>query len=185
MFPILVHVLDLLLPFPIPSHLPESGFKRTTEVLVTMGSYSISRDSHQGILFLVYIPCETTVYFRLFGERTVEVLGTRFLTGCYRRFLMIMDSKRGEKLEVVCSKMVLKHLRLIHPRTSPTEWERESATSRDCQKLLGPINNRTAQRHAAHVRNHNDDNDGDENDDGGDNRFSWSVRNSQNRSTAE
>ena len=64
--------------FLISSRLPESGFKRTTEVLVTMGSYSISRDSHQGILFLVYIPCETTVYLRLFGERTVEVLGTRF-----------------------------------------------------------------------------------------------------------
>jgi len=123
--------------FLIPSRLPESGFKRTTEVLVTMGSHSISRDSHQGILFLVYIPCETTVYFRLFGERTVEALGTLFLTGCYRRFLMIMDSKRGEKLEVVCSEMVLKHLRLIRPRTSPTEWQRKRVS----QSLAGTVKN--------------------------------------------
>jgi len=66
-----------------------------------------------------------------------------------------------------------------------TKKESQSVISRDCQKLLGPNNDRTAQCYAANVRNHDDDNDDDENDDGGDNRLSWSVRNSSNRGTAE
>lgn len=43
-----------------------------------------------------------------------------------------------------------------------TKKESQSVISRDCQKLLGPNNDRTAQCYAANVRNHDDDNDDDE-----------------------
>jgi len=51
----------------------------------------------------------------------VEALGTRFFNWLLPPVSDDHGFEEGGKLEVVCSEMALKRLRLIRPRTSPTE----------------------------------------------------------------
>lgn len=75
----LVQVLDLL-PFSFSDSITPAGVwveKSPQKPPQEWEAIVFTSRNYQGILFLVYNPCETVACFRLFGERTLE-LGTHF-----------------------------------------------------------------------------------------------------------
>lgn len=70
----LVQVLDLL-PFSFSDSITPAGVwveKSPQKPPQEWEAIVFTSRNYQGILFLVYNPCETVACFRLFGERTLE-----------------------------------------------------------------------------------------------------------------